>query len=312
MQSSADAENESFDENELDEDWAEECEEPSSSGAAGGGSKQEQKGAQATDGGPQKSGGQNKRVTGLRDLTDKLGLTMPAGESGRDWEAELRKKNLARIGPFDFGNSDKEKGDKGSTPQGEMATPSTPTELEEALRKSTETRNIEQPAGNSAPSQGKEFPFSEAFQEATEVAWSTEYPGEAREGSEGAEAGSVEREAGGVAAVEVAAVRRSGNAGDGQEQVEEEIVIRVEETEDSGAGMSIADVRLSCPEEAILRRMMRRWSPLCLTSILLISCSFEMSKQVIIACVNESLQTWFYGPSCRCQSLLDAPRILGS
>ncbi|GAQ85862.1 Protein kinase-like domain containing protein [Klebsormidium nitens] len=239
-QGSADVDSDMFDENEmfddLDEDWTDEHEEPSSSGAATGGSKQGQKGAQATDGGAQKGGGQNRRVTGLRELTDKLGLTMPAGESGRDWEAELRKKNLARIGPFDFANSDKNEADKGPTPQAEAAKPSSSSEAEEALRKIAETTSAEQLGSDGAPFQGKEFPFSEAFQEATEAAWGAEHPEEVRESSGEADAERVEREAGGVAEVQVAAVRRSGTTEDGQERVEEEIVIRVGETEDSGAG----------------------------------------------------------------------------
>lgn len=222
---------ESADLDDLEQDLEEEIEKASSSGEVNGKPHDEQSGT-----GGQSGGGQNKRVAGLRELTDKLGLTLPAGESGRDWDAELRNKKLARIGPFDFGNS----GEKRPPLPADAGKPSFSSVAEEASAGSAQATSAEERGAKAGSSgQAKEFPFSEAFREATQLARSAEYPDEVLGSSRQSAGGDVEMEAGappgGVAEVQIEAVERSEVTGRGPERMEEEIVIRVLDEEDAGS-----------------------------------------------------------------------------
>lgn len=185
-----------------------------SSEKTGGSSKDKEKGGPASDSdnSGKKGGGENKRVRGLRELTDKLGLTVRAGEAVPDWEAELKKKNLARIGPFDFGTKKKDAGS--GLPASTEAAQAVPSD--EAIIKSMEAISTERRADQAEASAGSR---GDAAAEGSSrgAAW----PGEA------------------VAAVQIAAAESRRVTGDGQERREGEIVFRVVEAEEpmsSGPG----------------------------------------------------------------------------
>jgi hypothetical protein len=187
-----------------------------------------------------KGGGENKRVRGFRELTDKLGLTVPAGEAVTDWEAELKKKNLARIGPFDFGNKKKDAGS--GLPASTEAAQAVPSD--EAIIKSVEAISTERRANQAeASGEAQDFRFRDAPHEVSEQFREAERP-EKTAGSRGdtaAEGSSRDAVWPGetVASLQIAAAESRRVTGDGQERREGEIVFRVVEAEEptsSGPG----------------------------------------------------------------------------